>query len=174
MLYTREYDNFLEKYYWKEQIDFAYSQYSGLSEKEKKIWLDDKKQIFYSIKRYVRQREFLKYMEKRKKRSITINPVYSTHFMYRPRRRVNREVKNGEIEKVEKVNNDMPQLIQLQSNFKVNSANNYLENSNEQKKNNFIKTEKKKDKRESNNGFNKFNMKVKGKNYKNKFAHKYG
>ena len=56
----------------------------------------------------------------------------------------------------------------------LNSANNYLENFNEQKRDNFIKTGKKKNKRELNNKFNKFNMKVERKNFKNKFSHKYG
>ncbi|RIA99425.1 hypothetical protein C1645_869986 [Glomus cerebriforme] len=78
----------------------------------------------------------------------------------------------------------IPQLIQLhiqrlenelqQSTFNVgvSLANNYNENSNKPKGNNFIKTKKKKNKREFHNRFNKLNMK--GKNSKNKFAYKYG
>ena len=57
---------------------------------------------------------------------------------------------------------------------RLNSANNYFENFNEQKRDNFIKTKKKKDERELNNKFSKFNMKIRGKDFKNKFAHKYG
>jgi hypothetical protein len=205
---------FCKKYYWKEQVDLAYSQYYGLSIKEKKSWLDDRKQVFNSIMNYVRQREIRKSKEKEQagfQRYLLFPHVYcdiiEDDFSYlysycsRPPpssppapplfkffvQSVDKEVKNvKKVEKVEKVNNnnDMPQLIQLhikrleneshQSIFNVNSANDCLENFNEQKRNNFNKNENKKDKRELNNKFYKFNIKVKGKNVKNKFAYKYG
>lgn len=208
---------FCKKYYWKEKVDLAYSQYYGLFRKEKKIWLDDKKQVFDSIINYVRQRELRKSEEKEKTRYYLLSPhaycdiieddfsflysFYSRRSLSAPPppspplsrffvQNVTKEVKEVEkVEKVEKINNnDIPQLIQLhikrlenesyQSTFNVrtrlNSANNYLENSNEQKRNNFIKTKKNKNKREPNNKLNKYNMKVRRKNFKNKFAYRYG
>ncbi|UZO21587.1 uncharacterized protein OCT59_013974 [Rhizophagus irregularis] len=204
---------FCKKYYWKEQVDLAYSQYYGLLRKEKKIWLDGKKQVFDSIINYIRRRELRKSEEKEKTKyhflsphtyCDTIEDDFSFLYSFYSRRSLSappppspplsrffvqsatKEVKEVEkIEKVEKVNNnDVPHLIQLhikrlenesyQSTFDVNSANNYLENSNEQKINNFIKTKKNKNKKKRNNKLNKYNMKVRGKNFKNKFAYRYG
>ena len=45
------------KHYWIKQIDFEYSQYCGLSETNLQSWLDDKKRIFDSVKKFVRKRE---------------------------------------------------------------------------------------------------------------------
>ena len=47
---------FYGKYYWVEQIHFAYSQYYSLSKEDLKSWLDDKKLIFESTMEYSTQR----------------------------------------------------------------------------------------------------------------------
>ena len=54
MPYTH-YDN--NKYYWMEQIDFAYSQYCGLSKENLQSWLDGKKHMSRSIMSYVRRQQ---------------------------------------------------------------------------------------------------------------------
>jgi hypothetical protein len=46
-----------EKYYWKEQLDFAYSQYCGLSKKNLQPWLNNKLRMRDSIIKYARKRE---------------------------------------------------------------------------------------------------------------------
>ena len=47
----------LKKHYWIKQIDFEYSQYCGLSGTNLQSWLDDKKRILDSIKKFARERE---------------------------------------------------------------------------------------------------------------------
>ncbi|GBC09503.1 hypothetical protein RclHR1_08910007 [Rhizophagus clarus] len=194
---------FCEKYYWKEQVDLAYSQYYGLSKKRKKNWLKDKKQEFDSIMNYVRQRELRKekaryfqghflspytywdtmddllYFYSQPSLSYPLFPSLPSPPPSPPLSRffvqsVIKEVKK--VEKVEKVNNnDVTQLIEHhikrleseshQTTFNERSVSDYLENSNEQRRNNFVKPKNKQD---------KFNMKMKGENFKNKFAYKYG
>lgn len=44
-------------HYWKEQIDFVYSQYCGLSRENLQTWLDDRKHMLDSLIKYVEQRE---------------------------------------------------------------------------------------------------------------------
>ncbi|GBC09502.1 hypothetical protein RclHR1_08910006 [Rhizophagus clarus] len=194
-----------KKYYWKEQVDLAYTQYYGLSKKKKKKnWLENKKQEFDSIMNYVRQRELRKSREKYFQEFFLYPHTYCdiieddisylySHYLRTPLspplpplsrffiQDATKEVKK--VEKIEKVNNnDIPQLIQLyikrlenesqQSTFNIRKKlNNCLENSNERKKDNFIKIKNKKDKRELNY---KFNMKMRGKDFKNKFAYIYG
>ncbi|RGB41611.1 hypothetical protein C1646_810567 [Rhizophagus diaphanus] len=44
-------------HYWKEQIDFVYSQYCGLSRENLQTWLNDRKHMLDSLIKYVEQRE---------------------------------------------------------------------------------------------------------------------
>jgi hypothetical protein len=193
-----------KRYYWKEQVEFAYLRYFGLSKIEKITWLCDKVRAVKSIMKYVRKREFGEERFFSRFRRFFFQPhaycdadilLYIPFIsQYPPQspppfspfpplfvQSVVKEVKN-----VEKVK-DISQLIQFhikrlknesyQFTFnektKLDAVNNFLKNSSkERKRNNFIKTKKKKVKGELNN--NELIMKMKGKNFKNKFAHKYG
>ncbi|GES83991.1 hypothetical protein GLOIN_2v1868709 [Rhizophagus clarus] len=196
------------RYYWIEQIDFAYSQYYSLSKKKKKIWLDDKKIVLDSIMNYASQRELREYEER--KNSWDYYPFYlllpppspySSHkcfeFPIRLRSPVSSRSSRPPLPPLFRVFENAPlsmsQILHYhiqrleneshQTSFnvrtKLNSLNNFLGNRNEQERDNFMKTKKKKGKGElknkfHNNKLNKSNMKMKGKNFKNKFAYKYG
>ncbi|CAB4391039.1 unnamed protein product [Rhizophagus irregularis] len=208
MPYTHTGFTICNKYYWKEQLDSAYSQYYGLSKKKKEIWLNNKKQIFDSIMNYVNKRE-LREIEEREKLDVYFCFYHHPHLFHtccdlhysllnlriqtptrpsRPSRSPLPPLSRFFVKKIKDTPSAIPKFLQFHiqrlenvshqsssnASIRLNSVNNFLENSNEQKRDNFIKTKKKKDKRELNNKFNRFSMKMKGKNSKNKFAHKYG
>ncbi|GBB84633.1 hypothetical protein RclHR1_01120021 [Rhizophagus clarus] len=148
------------KYYWKENVYLAYSQYNCLSENEKKIWLDNMKYIFNSIMDYVKQRKLQERSPSRLQPYLFVPDLRFSSFGFEepllaqplfllpsPSRPLHRSI--GQIALIPK--------------------NNIFETSNKQKNDNFIKNKK-----ELNNNFYNINMKVKGKNLKNKFAYKYG
>jgi hypothetical protein len=182
------------KYYWIEQIDLAYYQYYGLSEKKKKIWLDNSRHIFDSTMNYVRQRHLREFEGREKLGDYLYFYPHLSHCCYlfplhiitpsRPSRLplpplsryfVKTPLTTSNLLQfhIQRLENE-PHQSSFNARIRLNSVNNFLENSNEQKRDNFINIKKKKDKRELNNNFNNFNMKMKGKNFKNKFSHKYG
>ncbi|GBC09499.1 hypothetical protein RclHR1_08910003 [Rhizophagus clarus] len=152
----------ITRYYWRKQIDFAYSQYYSLSKKKKKIWLNDKKIVLDSIMNYAkqrRQRELREYEERKKSRND-----YPFYFHPPPQFPIVRRPLSP---------------FFLFRRIHVPLFDNFLGNHDEQESDNFIETKKKKGKGElknkfHNNKLNKSNMKMKGKNFKNKFAYKYG
>jgi len=177
------------RYYWIEQIDLEYSQYYGLLKRRKKLkfWLNDKKKLFDSIMEYVGQRELREFTESQKTLYYWFYPYYpfshplhicrDSFLLFISPKSTPQIIPPPPYPPLSRFFlKDTLQLIQYhiqrlknethQSTFnakaRLDSANNYLD-----------KTKKKKNKRERELN-NKFNMQVKGKNFENKFAYKYG
>ncbi|GBC04827.1 hypothetical protein RclHR1_00590013 [Rhizophagus clarus] len=167
------------KYYWIEQLDFAYFQYHSLSKSEKKIWLKNKKRVFDSIMNYVKQRELREYREKSFFRNWFFFP-HNCDMLLENTRSSSSSSLPPSPPLFRFFAKDLPQLIHYhiqrlesepsKSTFGIKLHD--YKNSNERKRDkrvNFIKTRKMGEK-EPRNKFNRCNMK--GKNFK--FSYKYG
>jgi hypothetical protein len=158
------------KYYWIEQVDYAYYQYYGLSKSEKEIWLKNKKRVFNSLMNYVRERQLREYREK-SFRNWFFFPHNCDGESYLLDERPTSTPSPPLFRFFPK---DLPKLIQyhIQRLEIESSLEHDNENSNDRKNDknvNFAKT-RKRDKKEL---LNKFNN-MKGKNFRNKFSYKYG
>ncbi|CAG8722089.1 516_t:CDS:1, partial [Funneliformis mosseae] len=70
-----------DKYYWKEQLDFEYDQYTVFSHNRSNLqsWLDDKKNTFDSIMKYAKDKQELKEL---KERENTLSFFFDYHHDY--------------------------------------------------------------------------------------------
>ncbi|CAB4391048.1 unnamed protein product [Rhizophagus irregularis] len=175
-------------YYWIEQIDLAYSQYNNLSKENLQSWLNDKKRTFDSIMEYAELRKLNEEKLNRFPFSFDSLPIFSETLFNRDFRdfssdwigRINQIYRsmcwvcenctNNDIENVQQLVQfhiqrleNQPTCCCSQTNIKVGLQlkNNYHKNSNESKRNNYIKTRN-----------NKSNMK--GKNFRKKLFYRYG
>ena len=156
------------KYYWRQQIKFVNSQYRRLSKKNLQPWLDDRKHMFHSIMEYAKK--------------CNSGSIYDAAWLVHKNKSGNQTKSNSRgafsllLPFSEWWIPQSRRIIQLQSRWLLNYYENlYKLESNyyidpEQKRNNFVET--KKNKKEFHSKYNEFHLKRK--NFKTKFAHKYG
>ncbi|CAB4377935.1 unnamed protein product [Rhizophagus irregularis] len=135
--------------YWEKQIDLIYSKYCNLPKENLQSWLNDRKHIFNSIMEYSKQRISKDKADTPYVPSLNFWPPISM------------------LEPVE-----LPSLSFIPQFIPIRRNNTSIQSPDEPKRNQFIKSEKKKSTIKFHDNYTSSHMK--GKNFKNKFVHRYG